>query len=72
MSSGKQNPWRAMVLVSIISSYIVGGVVVGVWLGLWIDSLFGTRPLFLVVFLLLGMFSGAYGVYQAVKPFIER
>lgn len=68
--TGKRSPWRAMALVSIISSNIVGGVVGGVFLGLWIDRRFETEPIFLIVCLLLGLVTGFYGVMKAIEPFL--
>lgn len=70
MPDNRRNPWRAMVLVSIISSYIVGGVIGGVFIGLWLDSKFATQPLFLICFLLLGLSTGLYGTYRAIQPFL--
>ncbi|TWI59786.1 AtpZ/AtpI family protein [Halalkalibacter nanhaiisediminis] len=70
MSDGKRSPWRAMALVSIISSYVVGGAVGGVFTGLWLGNQFGAKPFFLISCLLLGLFTGFYGVYKSVKPFL--
>ncbi|WP_227937038.1 AtpZ/AtpI family protein [Alkalihalobacillus deserti] len=70
MSDGKRSPWRAMGLVSIISSYVVGGVVGGVLTGLWLGNQFGAKPFFLIVFLLLGLSMGFYGVVKVIKPFL--
>ncbi|GAE33634.1 AtpZ/AtpI family protein [Halalkalibacter akibai] len=66
----KRSPWRAIVLVSTISSYIVGGTVGGVFLGLWLGNQFGAKPFFLITFLLFGLATGFYGVYRAIEPFI--
>ncbi len=70
MSNNNRNPWRAMALLSIISSYLVGGVVGGVFIGLLLGNQFGAKPLFLIVFLLLGLGVGFYGVFKSVKPFL--
>lgn len=70
MTDGKRSPWRAMVLVSIISSYIVGGTVSGVFIGIWLGDQFGAKPFFLITCLLLGLGVGFYGVYKAIEPFI--
>ncbi|UOE93948.1 MULTISPECIES: AtpZ/AtpI family protein [Bacillaceae] len=69
MSLGRRS-MRAMALVSIISSYIVGGVLAGVFIGNWIDERFATKPLFLIIFLLLGIGSGFYGVYKVIQPYL--
>ncbi|GAE27231.1 hypothetical protein JCM9140_3359 [Halalkalibacter wakoensis JCM 9140] len=70
MTDGKRSPWRAIVLVSIISSNVVGGTVGGVFLGLWLGNLFGLKPFFLITCLFLGLSAGLYGVFHAVKPFL--
>ncbi|KHF38346.1 AtpZ/AtpI family protein [Halalkalibacter okhensis] len=70
MTNGKRSPWRAIVLVSTISSYVVGGTVGGVFLGLWLGNQFGAKPFFLITCLFLGLSTGLYGVYSAVKPFL--
>lgn len=70
MSEDKRSPWRAMALVSTITSYIVGGTVGGVFTGLWLGNQFGAKPFFLIVFLLLGLGMGFYGVYKVVEPFL--
>lgn len=70
MANGKRNPWRAMALVSIISSYVVGGVVGGVFLGLWLGNRFGAKPIFLVGSLFIGLSAGFYGVFRTIQPFL--
>jgi ATP synthase protein I len=70
MSTGKRNPWRAMALVSIISSYVVGGVVAGVFTGLWLGNQFGAKPVFLIVSILIGLGVGFYGVMKTIEPFL--
>ncbi|WP_088104388.1 AtpZ/AtpI family protein [Halalkalibacter urbisdiaboli] len=70
MSKENRNPWRAMALVSIISSYIVGSVLAGVFIGTWLDDLFNVKPLFLIVSLFTWLGVGAYGVYKVIEPFL--
>jgi ATP synthase protein I len=43
-------------------------IVVGAAIGWGLDRLFATRPLFLIVFLLLGAVSGALGLIRATTP----
>ncbi|ERN51923.1 MULTISPECIES: AtpZ/AtpI family protein [Alkalihalophilus] len=70
MSNGKRNPWRAMALVSVISSYVVGGVVAGVFTGLWLGNRLGAKPVFLIVSILIGLGVGFYGVMKTIEPFL--
>lgn len=70
MSEGRKSPWRAIGLVSIVSSYVVGGVVGGVVFGLWLGNRFGAKPFFIIVFLLCGLASSFYGVFRTIQPFL--
>ncbi len=70
MSNGKRSPWRAMILVSIISSYVIGGVLGGVFLGLWLGDRFGAKPIFIVVSLLAGLSTSFYGIFKTIQPFL--
>jgi ATP synthase protein I len=58
---------RSLALMSTISSYLVGSILVGLFGGKWLDGYFGTKSLFLIVGLFLGIGTGVYGVIQAVK-----
>ena len=60
MPDNKRNPWRAMVLVSVISSYVIGSVLAGVFIGLWLGDRFGAKPFFLIVSLLVWLGVGFY------------
>jgi ATP synthase protein I len=42
-------------------------VLIGVLAGLWIDSKAGTSPLFLLVFMVLGLIAGFRGVIRAMR-----
>lgn len=42
----------------------------GVAAGLWLDSKFDTRPVLVIVGLLLGLLTAFYGVYRMLLPFI--
>ena len=48
---------------------MVAALGVSVFLGYWIDDALGTLPLFLIVFLILGMGAGFINVYRAVSGF---
>ncbi|WZY00161.1 AtpZ/AtpI family protein [Bacillus sp. FSL W7-1360] len=61
---------RAYVLVSIITSYVIGGTFGGLFLGRWLDQVFGVEPIFLISCLLLGMCVSSYAIYKAIQPFL--
>lgn len=42
-------------------------VLLGVLAGLWIDNKLGTSPLFMLVFIVLGLIAGFRGVIRAMK-----
>ncbi len=58
-----------MALTSGILSQLVGGPLVGILIGTWLDDQFSTKPLFLVLMLLLGMGSGTYGTIHLVRKY---
>lgn len=48
---------------------MVAALGVSVFLGIWIDGELGTAPLFLIIFLMMGMGAGFMNVYRAVSGF---
>ena len=46
-------------------------VLLGILGGLWLDEKFGTRPLFVLLGLVLGLLVAGYGVYQMLLPLIR-
>lgn len=47
---------------------ILGGVLGG----LWLDNKFGTKPILVIVGLILGLIVAFYGVYRMLLPFIRN
>lgn len=66
-----RHPFQSMALMSAILSQLVGSVLVGVFIGRWIDGHFGTSPLFLIIFLLLGLAAGVYGTIRLIQQFFS-
>ena len=54
-----------------IGFYIGGCIVGGVFLGLWLDNIFKTKPILLLVFLILGLVAAFWGVYQMLIPIVN-
>ena len=50
---------------------MVISILLGVLAGLWLDSKFGTKPLWMMVGLVLGIVIAAYGVYQMLLPLMK-
>ena len=46
---------------------VVAGIIGGVLLGYGLDSWFGTRPLLVIVFFLLGSFAGLLNAYRHLR-----
>jgi len=65
----QKNPFRAMALTSAILSQLAGSTLVGIFLGRWIDQALGTKPLFLVLCLLIGLAAGVYAMIHTVRKF---
>ena len=64
-------PWWVLALrLSGLGFYIAICIVGGIALGVWLDSVFGTRVIFMLVGLLLGCTSAFYGTYRMVNPLL--
>ncbi|MFW6297797.1 MAG: AtpZ/AtpI family protein [Desulfosalsimonas sp.] len=42
-------------------------IFIGLFIGLWIDKVLGTGPVFMFIFLILGIAAGFNNIYRAVK-----
>lgn len=47
-------------------------ILLGVLGGLWLDGKFGTKPILVIVGLILGVVVAFYGVYQMLLPLIRN
>ncbi len=52
--------------------YIGGCIVLGVFAGLWLDNKFNTKPILVIVGLVLGFIVAFYGVYRMILPSIGK
>ncbi len=69
MRPNSKNPFKAMALMTAITSQLVGSILVGIFGGRWLDRQIGTEPLFLVIGLLLGLAAGVYATIHTVQKF---
>ncbi|MBP0725061.1 AtpZ/AtpI family protein [Bacillus sp. RG28] len=70
MQGKKQQPYKAMALMSSILAQLVGCILIGIFLGMWIDSkLHWPVPVFLIICLLLGLATGVYGTLKLIQRF---
>ncbi|MSP78433.1 MAG: AtpZ/AtpI family protein [Dehalococcoidia bacterium] len=62
-------PWWALTLrVTGIGWFIAISIVIGICAGLKLDTWIHTKPLFMLIGLLLGTIVAFYGTYRAVQP----
>ncbi|MFS0673160.1 AtpZ/AtpI family protein [Ornithinibacillus sp. 179-J 7C1 HS] len=66
-----KKPHLAIVLVSTVSASLAGGTILGIFLGMYVDKLLSTKPIFMIIGLLLGLLAGIYGMVQSVNKFTE-
>lgn len=52
--------------------YIGSSIILGVFGGLWLDDKFNTKPVLVIVGLLLGIFIAFYGMYRMILPGINN
>ncbi len=50
-----------------ISMDLVASIIAGTLIGLGMDKFFSTKPIFFLIFLLLGIITGFYSLYKSVK-----
>ncbi len=50
-----------------ISMDLVSSIIAGVLIGLGVDKIFSTKPIFFIIFLLLGIITGFYSLFRSIK-----
>ena len=55
-----------------IGWFVAIAILLGVLGGLWLDNKLGTRPIFLILGIVLGLAAAGYGVYAVFKPFFSN
>ena len=64
--------WQAALRLIGVGWYIGISVLLGVFAGVWMDGKFGTKPLFIVLGLILGLIVAVYGVYMMLLPLVRN
>jgi F0F1-type ATP synthase assembly protein I len=64
--------WAAALRLIGVGWFIGISILLGVLGGLWLDNKFATKPLFVLVGLILGLTVAFYGVYQMLLPLIRN
>ncbi len=58
--------------ISSLGLMLPSSIAVGLFLGYYLDKFFGTDPWLLLVFLLLGIFSGFYSLIRGLNKFKDE
>ena len=62
--------WVAALRLTGVGFYIGGCIMLGTFGGLWLDNKLDTRPVFLLIGLVLGLIVAVFGVYQMLRPLL--
>jgi ATP synthase protein I len=62
--------WTAALGLTGIGFFIAISIILGVLGGRWLDYKFNTKPILVIVGLILGIAVAFYGVYNMLRPFI--
>jgi ATP synthase protein I len=64
--------WQASLQLLGIGWYIALCIVLGVLGGVWLDGKTGSKPLWTIIGLILGVVIAFTGAYRMVSPFINK
>jgi ATP synthase protein I len=64
--------WQAALRLIGVGWYVGLSILAGVLAGLWLDDKCGTKPLFVILGLILGIIVAFYGVYRMLWPLISN
>ncbi len=64
--------WRVAMRLVGVGWYIGICIFFGVWGGLWLDTKLNTKPVLVIVGLILGVTVAIYGVYRMLLPSISN
>ncbi len=64
--------WEAAFRLVGVGWYVGTCIVLGVVGGLWLDNKFNTKPILVIVGLILGVIVAFYGMYRMILPNIDK
>lgn len=64
--------WGAALRFIGVGWFIGVSILLGVLGGLWLDDKFGTKPILVIVGLILGLVVAFYGVYRMLLPLMRN
>ena len=50
-----------------ISMDLISSIIVGALIGIGLDKIFSTKPIFFIIFLVLGIIAGFYSLFKTMK-----
>jgi ATP synthase protein I len=66
------NRWVAALRLTGAGFFIATCILLGTFAGLWLDGKLDTKPIFMIVGLVVGLFVAFYGVYQMIRPLMRN
>lgn len=64
--------WREAMNLLGIGWFLIVSIIGGLAIGFWLDSIWNTKPLFVLIGLALGMAFSIFGVYRTVASIIKK
>jgi ATP synthase protein I len=64
---GKFRQLRELYLISTVGIQLVVSIFIGLAIGVYLDGKFGTSPIFIFIFLLLGIAAGFMNLFRVAK-----
>ena len=56
--------WQVLALITELGFTVGFSILIGIGVGWWLDGKFGTRPIFTLIGLFLGLASAGYNLYK--------
>ncbi len=64
--------WQAALRLMGVGWFVGISILLGILAGQWLDNKFNTKPILVIVGLILGLVVAFYGVYQMLLPLIRN
>ena len=61
----------SVILVSQLGLTMVGSILLGLLIGFYLDKWLNTKPVFIIIFILLGVVGGGYQAYRQIMETIK-
>lgn len=70
--NSKDTPWRVYAVIGSLGLEIILMTVLGAWVGNKLDAVWGTKPILLIVGVLLGLGLGFVGAAYTIRAFTKE